>query len=846
MYKKGLGRGTFSNLSNKRGQITIFMILGLLILVAFIFVYSLTSGIKKGQLQETQEKTLTKAFKKEALRIFVEDCLTDELEKGLVTIGKQGRLWNDQPGGTRQFEEGVTGTALGEERLFYAATNDLFPEYPNAYPCSNESLPPEFCRYAYPNTKTGFGSLELRSSTLENDLRRYMANKTVECVREFTREEISGQVEIERGEVDLELNIFDEGIDIKAAYPLNLKLGGEEFFHLSQFDFFYPTQFKKLLDAAVVFPLRMDWQYVDFYYNKAVLESPFFMYGNELEVRDCYPFKNYFLCKLPLRYDQYSSLGVQLQRQELANGDDAFAFVTGGYTVLNNPEPYVYQFARQNRPPALDYVHRMECPAAGYDYLVVKDDTEGLGVVNISLSAHDPDEEKKEVTYFIGNVQTKESVSKPSQEGLSSLLVAAEDEHGARDWQDVRVLVDRPLDLKVLLKMDYAFWSDEENKLKKYEEIFSLGEAYYVSNEDPVFFNLQFPIKSGIISSSVIEEIKLDYANGGTESFEFAWKPSDSRSELCLSFPWAYFRECDLDSYTKDDFVNWKKLLDQRPDSYFKELSTDGKLNISYQGQYCALFDKTKSAEVAVVVNECVPHKNSEHPWAYPYEKYTYQNFDFNAQVGDYLGQQEINPFEATHSCCIGTAENPAGWRLADENDLPCFIDPEPGCYGRVFREDGTSYTGIESQKGYVLEQQQKFCDGIRGNSCDGEFKNELYNHKLWCGISGQAGCRETIPDLCQDGLAFSIVTGGWCSGTLGCEKLCETEIVYTGREEYTTFSSEQINELATQLKVDDENDPNFDFKCGCSSNREGMPCDGDFDGKFKGACSENSCGGDS
>ena len=87
-------------------------------------------------------------------------------------------------------------------------------------------------------------------------------------------------------------------------------------------------------------------------------------------------------------------------------------------------------------------------------------------------------------------------------------------------------------------------------------------------------------------------------------------------------------------------------------------------------------------------------------------------------------------------------------------------------------------------------------------------------------------------------------MTGGWCSGTLGCEKLCETEIVYTGREEYTTFSSEQINELATQLKVDDENDPNFDFKCGCSSNREGMPCDGDFDGKFKGACSENSCGG--
>ncbi len=846
MYKKGLGRGTFSNLSNNRGQITIFMILGLLILISFIFVYSLTSGIKKGQLQETQEKTFTKSFKKEALRIFVEDCLTDELEKGLIFIGRQGRLWNDQPGGTRQFEEGVSGTALGGERIFYAITNDVFSEFPNAYPCSNESLPPEFCRYAYPNTKAGFGSLELRSSTLENDLRRYMTNKTIECVREFTREEISGQVEIERGDVDLGLNIFDEGIDIKATYPLKLSLGGEEFFHLSQFDFFYPTQFKKLLDAAVVFPLRMDWQYVDFFYNETILGSPFFIYGNEIEVRDCFPVEDHFSCKLPLRSDQYSSLGVELQRRELANGDDLFAFVTGGYTVLNRPEQYTYQFARQNRPPALDYVHRMECPLAGYDYLVVKDDAE-LGKVNITLSARDPDEENREATYFIGNIQTQESVSKPTQEGLSTISVAAEDEHGARDWQEVRVLVDRPLDMKVTLNMDYTFWSYQENKLKKYAEIFSSGEAYYVSNEDPVFLSLQFPMKSQVPESSVTEGIKFSYTNGGTENFELAWEPSASISGLCLSFPWSYFKKCNLDSYTKDDFVNWKKLLEQRLDSYFKEPSTDGRLNLSYQGQYCALFDKTKSAEVAVVVNGCVPHKNPEHPWAYPQEKYTYQNFDFNTQTGEYLGKQEINPFEATHSCCIG-GENPSSWRLADEDDAPCFIDPEPGCYGRVFREDGTLYTGVEGQKGFVLEQQQRFCSGERGNMCDGDFKNELYNGRLWCGENGKSSCND-IKSSCENGLAFRIIDGqGWCSGMLGCEKLCETAIVYTGKKEYFTFTSEQINEQATLLKVDDPEDPkdpNFDFGCGCAGKPSGSPCDSNFDGKFEGECWKGACDGD-
>ena len=107
---------------------------------------------------------------------------------------------------------------------------------------------------------------------------------------------------------------------------------------------------------------------------------------------------------------------------------------------------------------------------------------------------------------------------------LSSFSVSAEDEHGAKDWQEVRVLVDRPLDMKVLLNMDYNFWSDEENKLKSYAEIFASGESYVVSTEDPVFLSLQFPTESRIDESSVAEEIKFNYTNDGTESFELAWK----------------------------------------------------------------------------------------------------------------------------------------------------------------------------------------------------------------------------------------------------------------------------------------------------------------------------------
>ena len=190
MYKKSVGR-VRTMPASRSAQITVFMILGLLVLFVFIFVFSLSAGIKTGQLQEIQEKTLTKTFKKEALRIFVEDCLTDELEKGLVLIGKQARLWSDQPGGTRNFEEGISGVSIGNDRVFYGVIRDPYLKYENAYPCNNESGPEEFCRYSYPNTQVGFGSLELKISTIQNDLRRFLSNRTVWCVSEFTKNNIS-------------------------------------------------------------------------------------------------------------------------------------------------------------------------------------------------------------------------------------------------------------------------------------------------------------------------------------------------------------------------------------------------------------------------------------------------------------------------------------------------------------------------------------------------------------------------------------------------------------------------------------------------------------------------------
>ena len=166
----------------KRGQVTIFILLGLVILFIFLFLIQLTTTQKKEALKMEQEDTFTKIFKKEALRIYVEDCLSDELEKGLVLLGRQGKIWAGQPGGTVEFVEGrngITYQAGSGERIAYAITaEDSTPA--DAYPCDGQNLPEPFCKYQYPNTAVGFGDLQLKTkAALERELKRYLTNRTV-------------------------------------------------------------------------------------------------------------------------------------------------------------------------------------------------------------------------------------------------------------------------------------------------------------------------------------------------------------------------------------------------------------------------------------------------------------------------------------------------------------------------------------------------------------------------------------------------------------------------------------------------------------------------------------------
>jgi hypothetical protein len=808
------------------GQITIFIILGLVLLFAAIFVFQLAEKVQVSGLEEAKEDVISKTFGKEGLRLYIEKCLDTALEDGLVKLGLQGgRIWGDA-GERDAFVEGETGiTYLGEE-VGYALTNKKYPS-DNQYPCE-EGEPPVFCEYKYPNSSIllypiKFGGRELDIRTIERNLKKFLVAETIDCVEEDLHNEgLPPGVAISTENLEVNLDILSSGIKVEVNYPLTLSLGGDKFFHLAEFDFFYDSSFKKLLEAAVTYPLNLDWSFVDFDYSKKSLMSPTFITGEDTEEEKSFPMK----------MQGYAELGVEFGKEEvLANGDDLFTFNVGE-GILDEGEPYLFRFVRQNRPPALDYVERYSCSKDGYDYLVIPGMADGMENVDITLFALDPDEDTN-IQYSVDDSQLPGvfdndnfMVSQPVA-GRYNITAIAYDSY-LFDKQVVRILVDRNMKTDVSLSMPYKVY--HQGELVDYDDLFS--ENYRVSNEDPVFIQASWPNDS--LTSDKPTAITLDYASRSfpEEVFNFILPEPLVLTESggCFSLPWLRSTSCSIEDY-ENDLVDWKDNLG--PEDHFREITNNGLLEITFEITYCGENEQKDSKEVDVEVKECVPHRNFTHPWAFPYHKYKYGlDEDGTTDFDNFLGEvreEEVNPFLATHSCC-----RPLDWNLRS-TDYPCFEDPVAGCYGSAKLPDGS--IDLRRKAGFILEERKRYCDGNRGNICEGEWGHTVgtkeYPDQAICGnYSENPECSSSIPLDCRGKSAWSVIENkGWCYGDdpvdSGCENLCEEEIVYefAGSDPSGIF----INTVNG-------------FKCGCELIDEWKLCDDNFDGFFDKICRGGRC----
>ena len=794
------------------------MIVGLLLLFVAIFLIQLTSSIKKEQLTAQQEKVFGNLFQKEGMRIGVEDCFHDILQEGIVLLGKQSRIWSDQPGGTLEFVEGVTGTIPEgtTTRIAYAITNEKYPleetNSENPYPCDqfNKDQP---CSYTFPDSQYGFGEIQLRKDVIEKDLLSYTQAQIGPCVEELIKSKTSSKMVIEPGTLDLQVKLENDGINVQVKYPLTLKLGDEELFHIADFDFFYDSLFKSFLDSAVTFPLQWDQKFVEFNYAQEQLTSPFFEYTSRKNIigENCKTVasQTYFRCQRQLFNEKFNSLGISLQKQPLQNGDDLFTFTLPSSNILDEPSgTYTYQFVRQNRHPALDLINRSGCMEKGYDYLIIPDDPE-LGKIDITLNAKDPDEDGNEnsikeyrfdsVSALLKGGWTNSNYngkdyfgqhliieSSDLQDPSSKIIVFSArafdthntPEHPSEDRQEIRVLIDRPMTTTFSIDIPYTF-NVGTLPLQKYSNKFSDKKTFVVSQEDPFLLTITLPEKSNI--EGVKQSVSFTYENKDDLADKFQWTEKDFSHSGTKTFRFSpKIEKSNFDDLTENDIINHF--------SIFKTLTNEGKLKLSFSAAYCA--DKNKgpsSQEATIQVKQCIPHYNSLHlnPYIENDKNKQYQIL-FEEKDKKLIAtdqrDEKLSPFLTTHKCCK------SDWTFAPPETICHEEKPEFGCFG------GSTKAKEKNIKSQLLEKRTMtyFCSGDRGNICGGTNKDSyIYESQQTCGKTKcdsddlecknkNKGCDSIAPE-CEGLPQWSSSIGFFCGGDLGCgdkKKACKTFVV--------------------------------------------------------------------
>ena len=172
---------------NKNGQVTIFIIIALLLVVAVGIVFVVKNNSDK--------TTITAPAGTENIQDFVEQCLKNTAENGLVLIGRQGGYY-----------------AVPSPSIFYSGNDSESGEYYT-----------ELSSITVPYYWDGSSSNNMPSiQIIESQLSLYVQGNLDNCLNNFSAFKQKG-FDVQAGEIKTETNILNEKVIVSLDYPVTIK-----------------------------------------------------------------------------------------------------------------------------------------------------------------------------------------------------------------------------------------------------------------------------------------------------------------------------------------------------------------------------------------------------------------------------------------------------------------------------------------------------------------------------------------------------------------------------------------------------------------------------------------------
>jgi hypothetical protein len=676
-------------LTQKKGQISLFIIIGLIILMMFAALYYLINSLAEARIEKEVRKTTSSVLTTSTMQYYAGDILREVLKEGLITLGRQaGYFYENQPG--YEFYD-LPAAGFQDADVSYL----IYPLYPKGYynswwPClstkkechfSIEELDPDegYCCFG----SSVLPLLAAKKSSIKSQLIKYIEEEFQKRLN-FTQlsEQFPGY-NISGGEIETDINFGALSVNAELNYPIIIQFQDyEPILEIYKFNADVPVRFSKIYDIA------------DKMINKEIRflnSSPRKHYNTELQ-------------------QHYPEISFRLEEQ----GYDDIFIINDSYSQIDGRN-YIFQFARKNRPPVLDYIGRSPSYLYNksgintelYDYLAVP--IFGLDQININPSAIDPDEDPvfyssnsniADLNYpnFNSTLNLSYKVNE-SDIGFHNITVTATDfNFSDLDRQEIRLLVDRPLRPNATL---FNLYGGNTSHIYSKEDPFFLNATPSTESLDP------FAAYTFFWNDVYQQEMFMVRTN-----YNCTVLPT---GEDCSDY------EINIENITEYDAKNYLPITGTNP----KDILLTANLSYSELSQ-------EKSATIPVVRKECIPYRSDSVP------PYPYNGFD----------PTDIRAFSGDHACC---------------NDDGTIRGTDTICH-RKFNCEGVA--------GLKKRIWQANCSGTRGNICDGNETDAGISDICGCGAAKGTSCDGIKAFGLNSGQ-------GWCydEAKEGC-RFCDKEIV--------------------------------------------------------------------
>lgn len=187
----------------KRGQATVFVVLGILAVTAIVLLIAYRQDIFASDFEQARETALVVPEKAQEVQSLVQKCIEQVSEQGLTILGTQGGYIN------------LPSDTLVTPAHPFSTSLPIF---------ENSDLKTAYWFYVAPNgvQKNGIPTLK----QMETDLAEYVRQNLGSCVQNFTMFETYN---VTAGPIAVDLSINPRSVLVTADFPLKIDLYGFEY-----------------------------------------------------------------------------------------------------------------------------------------------------------------------------------------------------------------------------------------------------------------------------------------------------------------------------------------------------------------------------------------------------------------------------------------------------------------------------------------------------------------------------------------------------------------------------------------------------------------------------------------